>query len=166
VYQYVGDEIVITWTAAEGRDGARPVACFFGIEQALTRAAPEFEGQFGAAPRLRAALHAGPVITGEVGGSRRAIVYHGDVMNTTSRIEQATRDLSRRFLISGDAVERLSNLEGFVIEDLGPQQLRGRAAAMRIYAVTAKPSTNGETAIAKEPGVSNYRIHPTASGRG
>ena len=89
---------------ADGRDGARPVACFFAIEQALARAAPEFEREFGAVPRLRAALHGGPVITGEVGGSRRAIVYHGDVMNTTSRIEQATRDLERQFLVSGDAV--------------------------------------------------------------
>jgi adenylate cyclase len=87
VFQYVGDEIVITWTVAEGRDAARPVACFFAIQQALERAAPDFEREFGAVPRLRAALHAGPVITGEVGGSRRAIVYHGDVMNTTSRIE-------------------------------------------------------------------------------
>src|SRR5262249_28279962 len=33
-----------------------------------------FAREFGAAPRLRAALHPGPVITGEVGGSRRGIV--------------------------------------------------------------------------------------------
>ncbi len=142
VYQYVGDEIVITWTVTEGRDGARPLACFFAIEQALARAAPEFEREFGAVPRLRAALHAGPVITGEVGGSRRAIVYHGDVMNTTSRIEQATRDLERQFLVSGDALERLADLEGYARENLGLRQLRGRAAAMQVYAVTAKPSTN------------------------
>ena len=141
VFQYVGDEIVITWTVAEGRDAARPVACYFAIEQALARAAPEFERQFGAVPRLRAALHGGPVIAGEVGGSRRAIVYHGDVMNTTSRIEQATRDLERQFLVSGDALERLEELEGFALEDLGLQQLRGRAAAMRVYAVTAKPTS-------------------------
>ncbi len=144
VHQYVGDEIVITWTVAEGRDGARPVACYFAIEQALARAAPEFERAFGAVPRLRAALHAGPVITGEVGGSRRAIVYHGDVMNTTSRIEQATRDLERPFLVSGDALERLADLEGYAREDLGPQRLRGRVAAIQVYAVTAKPSANGQ----------------------
>jgi adenylate cyclase len=130
---------VITWTVAHGRDGARPVACFFAIEGALARAAPDFERQFGALPRLRAALHGGPVITGEVGGSRRAIVYHGDVMNTTSRIEGATRDLDRQFLVSGDAVERLGELGGFTLEDLGPQQLRGRAATVRVYAVAAKP---------------------------
>jgi adenylate cyclase len=94
-------------------------------------------------PRLRAALHAGSVISGEVGGSRRAIVYHGDVMNTASRIEQATRDLERKFLVSGDALARLEDLEGFALDDLGLQQLRGRAAAMRVYAVVANPSLNG-----------------------
>ena len=147
VHQYVGDEIVITWTVAEGRDGARPVACFFAIEQALALAAPEFEHEFGTAPRLRAALHGGPVITGEVGGSRRAIVYHGDVMNITSRIEQATRDLKRQFLVSGDAMERLADLGGFAVDDLGLQRLRGRASAIRVYAVAAKPSTNGQQTI-------------------
>ncbi len=141
VHQYVGDEIVITWTVAEGHDGARPVACFFAIEQALLRAAPEFERRFAAVPRVHGALHAGPVITGEVGGSRRAIVFHGDVMNTTSRIEQATRDLGHRFLVSGDALARLPDREGFAFEDLGAQPLRGRAAAMQVYAVTATPST-------------------------
>ena len=147
VYQYVGDEIVVTWTVTEGRDGARPLACFFAIEQALARAAPEFEREFGAVPRLRAALHAGPVITGEVGGSRRAIVYHGDVMNTTSRIEQATRDLERQFLVSGDALDRLADIEGFVRENLGLRQLRGRAAAVQVYAVTARLPTNEQEAI-------------------
>jgi adenylate cyclase len=141
VYQYVGDEIVITWTVVEGRAGARPVACFFAIERAVAGAAPEFEREFGAVPRLRAALHGGPVITGEVGGSRRAIVYHGDVMNTTSRIEQVTRDLERQFLVSGDAMERLRDLGDFALEDLGLQRLRGRAAAMRIYAVGPKPGS-------------------------
>jgi adenylate cyclase len=132
---------VITWTVVEGRAGARPVACFFAIERAVAGAAPEFEREFGAVPRLRAALHGGPVITGEVGGSRRAIVYHGDVMNTTSRIEQVTRDLERQFLVSGDAMERLRDLGDFALEDLGLQRLRGRAAAMRIYAVGPKPGS-------------------------
>ena len=74
-------------------------------------------------------------------------MYHGDVMNTTSRIEHATRDLDRQFLVSGDALARLADLEAFAREDLGPQRLRGRAAAMHVYAVTAKPSTNGQKTI-------------------
>ena len=136
VYQYVGDEIVVTWTVPEGRGEARPLACFFAIEAALASAAPDFEREFGTVPTLRAALHAGEVVTGEIGGSRRAIVFHGDVMNTTSRIENATRDLGRSFLVSEDALRRVEGAEDYVLEDLGPLQLRGRQAAMRVYAAT------------------------------
>lgn len=88
-------------------------------------------------PKIRAALHAGEVVTGEIGGSRRAIVFHGDVMNTTSRIENATRTLGRNFLVSEDALARLEGAGRYSPEDLGSQQLRGREAMMRVYAVRA-----------------------------
>ena len=140
VYQYVGDEVVVTWTVQSGRDRARPIACFFAIERALERAAPAFAREFGTVPRLRAALHAGPIISGEVGGSRRAVVYHGDVMHAASRLEQAARDLDRRFLVSNDALRRLDNLRGFALDDLGLQHLRGRAGPIRVYEVAAHPS--------------------------
>src|SRR5262249_51443158 len=78
IYQYVGDEMVVTWTLAAGRQDARPLACFYAIEAALEDAGPVFEREFGAAPRLRAALHAGPVISGEIGDTKREIVFHGD----------------------------------------------------------------------------------------
>ena len=135
VYQYVGDEIVITWTVSEGGADARPLACYFAIGQALTAAAEDFQGEFDTVPQLRAALHAGSVVSGEVGGSRRAIVFHGDVMNTTSRIENATRDLQRPFLVSEDALNRLECKEAYNLADLGPQPLRGRSAPLRLYAV-------------------------------
>jgi len=125
---------VVTWTAAEERDDARPIACLFAIRAALDEAAPKFEREFGRAPGIRAALHAGPVISGEVGGSKRDIVFHGDVMNTASRLEQATRDLDRRFLVSADALSRLAGTERYELEPLGPQALRGRAAPVEVYA--------------------------------
>jgi len=145
VYQYVGDEIVVTWLVPEGdagkrRFGAKPLACLFAIEAALQRAAPEFEREFGATPKLRAALHAGEVVTGEIGGSRRAIVFHGDVMNTTSRIENVTRDIGRPFLVSEDALQRLDGADAYQPEDLGLRQLRGREAPVRVYSVSLPAS--------------------------
>jgi adenylate cyclase len=137
VFQYVGDEIVATWTVAEGRKAARPLACLFAVQAALQRAAPEFERDFGTVPQLRAALHAGGVIAGEVGGSRRSIVFHGDVMNTASRIENLTRELGRPFLVSADALARLDGAQAWAPEDLGEQPLRGRQAPLRVYAVGA-----------------------------
>ena len=143
VYQYVGDEIVVTWLVPEGRAGAKPLACFFAIEAALARASPEFEREFGTVPKLRAALHAGEVVTGEAGGSRRAIVFHGDVMNATSRIENLTRTLGHPFLVSEDALARLEGAEAYALEDLGPQPLRGKDAAVRVYAAAAKDCSPG-----------------------
>jgi adenylate cyclase len=138
IYQYVGDEMVVTWTAAEARPEARPLACFFAIEAALAEAAAEFEGEFGVTPRLRAALHAGTVISGEIGETKRDIVFHGDVMNTTARLEQATRELDRRFLASGDALSRLTATERYALERLGPRALRGRTTPVEVYAVESK----------------------------
>jgi adenylate cyclase len=137
IYQYVGDEMVVTWTLAGERDGVRPIACFFAIVAALEGAAPEFEREFGVAPAVRAALHAGRVISGEIGDTKRDIVFHGDAMNTAARLEQATRDLGHRFLVSADALSRLASTTGYALEHLGPQALRGRAVPVDVYAVTA-----------------------------
>jgi len=136
IYQYVGDEMVLTWTVAEERQGARPIACFFAIVAALDRAAPQFRRDFGVTPTLRGALHAGPVISGEIGDTKRDIVFHGDVMNTAARLEQATRDLHRAFLASADSVSRLTSTDQYTLEPLGPQALRGRAAPVQVYAVS------------------------------
>jgi len=147
VHQYIGDEIVVTWTEAEGRGDlpseADPLRCFFLMEKALLDARAEFRAQFGAEPGLRAALHLGEVIAGEVGEMRRAIVYHGDVMNTASRLEQATRDLGCRFIASADAVAALDAPGDFQLKDLGALKLRGREEPIAAWAVEQNQPATG-----------------------
>jgi adenylate cyclase len=75
------------------------------------------------------------VVVGEVGGRRRDIVFHGDVMNTTARLEQLARELDRRLVISADAIGRLAGADGYPLEDLGARMLRGRAGPIQVYAV-------------------------------
>jgi adenylate cyclase len=114
IHQYVGDEMVITWLEREGRPEARPIGCFTAIEAA----APDFVRNFGVAPRVRGALHFGPVVVGEVGGRKRDIGFHGDVMNTTSRLEPMARELNRPLVVSADAWRRLL-AHRWAVEDLG-----------------------------------------------
>jgi adenylate cyclase len=135
IYQYVGDEMVITWTEAAGRLAGRPIQCFAAIETALRVAAEGFVRDFGIAPRVRGALHGGSVIVGEVGGRKRDIVFHGDVMNTTSRLEQVARELDRQLVVSADALRRLADADQYALEDLGAHSLRGRSDPVQIYAV-------------------------------
>ena len=86
-------------------------------------------------PRLRAALHGGPVVSGEVGESKRAIAFHGDVLHAAARLEQATREFGHRFLVSGDARRLVGDDGGFAFEALGSRVLRGRSAPLEVYAV-------------------------------
>ena len=137
IYQYVGDEMVVTWTEAEGLPDARPLRCFFEIEAALAREAARFRAEFAVEPGLRGALHLGEVIAGEVGELRRAIVYHGDVMNTAARLEQATRDAGVRFIASAAALDALGRPGDLAYRDLGALALRGRAEALPAWSVEA-----------------------------
>ncbi|HLX82033.1 MAG TPA: adenylate/guanylate cyclase domain-containing protein [Burkholderiales bacterium] len=135
IYQYVGDEIVVTWTEKEGRLDARPLRCFFLMEAALLALEEQFRERFAAEPGLRAALHLGEVIAGEVGEQRRAIVFHGDVMNTASRLEQATRDQGVRFIASAAALDSLGPQADMEMKDLGELALRGRKQPIRASGV-------------------------------
>jgi adenylate cyclase len=135
IYQYIGDEIVVTWTEADGIADARPLRCFFLMEEALLRRKDQFRADFSAQPGLRAALHLGEVIAGEVGESRRAIVFHGDVMNTASRLEQATRELGVRFIASEAALQALGPQPDIELADLGALALRGRKEPIRAWRV-------------------------------
>jgi adenylate cyclase len=75
------------------------------------------------------------VIVGEVGGSKRDIVFHGDVLNTASRLEEMARERDRRLVASATALERCGDTDAYVLEDLGAHILRGRASPVPVYAV-------------------------------
>jgi adenylate cyclase len=136
IYQYVGDQIVITWKVAAGCRDARPLACFFSIESMLADAAPQFIADFDVIPTVRGALHAGPVVAGEVGVNRRSIVFHGDVMNVCARIEQVAREMGSPFLASHEALRLLEGKESYYIHDHGPHMLRGRQTPVQVFAVS------------------------------
>ena len=135
IHQYVGDEIVITWVEAEGVADARVLRCFFAMRAALAADANRFVQRFGVQPELRAALHLGEVIAGEVGQVRRAIVFHGDVMNTTGRLEQATREVGCFFIASAQALASLDPPPEIRTHDLGRLALRGRLEPIHAFCV-------------------------------
>lgn len=125
VLAYVGDEMIITWTRREGARDARPLRCFMAMRDELVRKAGQFEREFGVAPRIRGSLHFGPVIIGEIGDVKRAIVFNGDVMNTTSRLEALSRDIPGGFVASRVAIAQFKS-SPIAMCDLGRLPIRGR----------------------------------------
>lgn len=135
IYRYIGDEIIVTWPAEHGAANAGCVECVFAIVQALAARRENYLAEFGAAPRLRAALHAGPLIIGEMGDLKREIVMLGDTMNTTARIETVCRTLDKDVIASAAALRLLALPPGVGTESLGVVPLRGKENELELFAL-------------------------------
>jgi adenylate cyclase len=137
VLNYVGDEVIVTWRERGGALDCRPLRCFMAMRDELAHASGQFEREFGAVPRIRGSLHFGPVIVGEIGDIKRAIVFNGDVMNTAARLEELSRNVDGGFLASRAAMERFNSAPPFAIRDLGRLPIRGRADGIDVVGIDA-----------------------------
>jgi adenylate cyclase len=137
VLNYVGDEVIVTWPERSGAIDCRPLRCFVAMRDELLRASGQFEREFGASPRIRGSLHFGPVIIGEIGDIKRAIVFNGDVMNTGARLEEHSRNVEGGFLASRAAMARFSSAPPFAVRDLGQLPIRGRADGIDVVGLGA-----------------------------
>jgi len=141
VLNYVGDEVIVTWREKSGAIDCRPVRCFAAMRNELAQASGQFEREFGVVPRIRGSLHFGPVIVGEIGNVKRAIVFNGDVMNTAARLEELSRNVEGGFLASRAAMERFSSTPPFAVRDLGRLPIRGRADGIDVVSIGASVLT-------------------------
>src|SRR5260370_4114332 len=118
VLNYVGDEVIVTWPELSGSVDCRPLRCFASMRDELTSASGQLQREFGVVPRIRGSLHFGPVIVGEIGDIKRAIVFNGDVMNTAARLEELSRTVDGGFLISPAPLERVAPAPPFAVRTL------------------------------------------------
>jgi adenylate cyclase len=136
IHSYVGDELIATWKLEEGVADAHCIAACFAAMGRLARLAPEYVGEFGGAANFRAGLHCGPVVTGEMGSVKKEIVFLGDTVNTTARIQEMCRQTGDRVLASADLIDRLELPPGVAKRSLGGLRLRGKENDVALYALT------------------------------
>jgi len=137
VLNYVGDEVIVTWREDHGAIDCRPLRCFVAMREELSQASAQLQHEFGVVPRIRGSLHFGPVIVGEIGDVKRAIVFNGDVMNTAARLEELSRNVDGGFLASRAAMDRFSSAPPFAVRDLGRLAIRGRADGIDVVGIDA-----------------------------
>ncbi len=135
VYQYVGDEIVVTWPVKKGLRFALCVRCFFAVQKQIKRYEKQYMERYGRVPEFKAALHGGNIVVSEVGKYKSEIAYHGDVLNTTARMQGKCHELSADFIISDWIVDNVTLPKYLKVEPLGSYQLRGKQQEMELYAV-------------------------------
>jgi len=136
IYRYIGDEIILTWPHTP-RSAERALALVQDLTARLAAEAEAFHQQFGQAPQMRVAMHAGPVVTGEVGDIKREITYLGDTVNTAARIAGECRQHQTLVLASADSLHGAALPTGLSRQDLGPVTLRGRSEPVTLALVRA-----------------------------
>jgi len=135
VYQYVGDEVVVTWPLKKGLRYAVCTRCFFAIEKQIRRYAKQYQKRYGRVPEFKAALHGGRIVVSEVGKYKSEIAYHGDVLNTTARMLSKCHDLSSNFIISDYILEKVEMPRYLEAEPLGVFQLKGKQQEVELHSI-------------------------------
>jgi adenylate cyclase len=85
------------------------------------------------------------VVTGEMDSVRKEIVFLGDTVNTTARIQELCRQTGGRVLASVDLIDRLELPRGIAKRSLGDLRLRGKGADLALYALTKTPQGAGRS---------------------
>jgi adenylate cyclase len=135
VYQYVGDEIVVTWKIEEGLKDLYCIKFFFACEKKFEQKSNYYQVNYGLVPHFKAGLHMGKVTAVEIGEMKRDIAYHGDTLNTASRIQSMCNELKKKFLVS-EFLFQQGRLNGrFKAESMGAVLLKGKTTPVGIVSI-------------------------------
>lgn len=135
VYQYVGDEAVLTWRPKKGIKNLNCLRLFFEYKKTLESKRKHFEEKYGHFPHFKAGIDFGEVTVTEVGEIRRDIAYHGDVLNTAARLEKLCKWVGEDVLITEYLFAELPETEEFECRYVDNFKLEGKDNFIKVYAV-------------------------------
>ena len=136
IYQYAGDNIIISWTMQTGLVNNNCINCFFNIKDSINNRSEKYTEDFGLVPGFKAGLHYGKVTTGEIGVIKKEIIFTGDVLNTTDRIQNLCNQYNTDLLISDILLSNLSPSESYKTKEIGICQLKGKDEKVRIFTLS------------------------------
>jgi adenylate cyclase len=135
VSHYIGDEAVLTWRMDRGLANANCLHCFFRMHDAVTKRAEFYRAKYGLVPEFKAGVHCGSVVATEVGELKSEIVFHGDVLNTTARIEGLCNSLHADLLVSRDVIQKIGKNPLLEFNALGSFELKGKEHEVELFRV-------------------------------
>ncbi len=135
VYQYVGDEVVLTWETKIGMKDLNCINLFYAFEQRLKDRSEYYKKRYNTQPVFKAGLDEGNITVTEVGDIKREIAYHGNVLHTAARLEKMCNNLEKKILITQNLVSHFPSQNGYDKELMGEFQLRGKRNMEKVYGI-------------------------------
>ncbi|MGC6430227.1 MAG: adenylate/guanylate cyclase domain-containing protein [Jejuia sp.] len=133
VYQYIGDEIVISWKLKQKNSAESSIHCFFEMKKDLLRRENNYLNRYNFFPDFKGAIHLGEVTTGEIGALKKEIFFTGDVLNTTARMQSLCSVYKSDLLVSESIVEQLGSNSHLNFEHLAEVDLKGKQKKLNLY---------------------------------
>ena len=142
IYQYVGDEVVLTWEKERGITNNNCIKAFFEFEHIIKAKDGYYKEKYGFVPEFKAGLNYGLVTVTEVGEMKKELAYHGDAINIAARIRSSCCSFNKKLLVSADLLSLLEEIDNeFIIEFMGVCQLKGKKNAVGVLSIEEKKST-------------------------
>jgi adenylate cyclase len=133
IYQYVGDEIVVSWPS--NMSNARQcISSLLAARRAIQKNSERFRRAYKFIPEFKVGIHMGDVTVGEIGIIKKDLAMSGDTMNTAARIRTACTDMNQKFMASREFVDLL-NMKDWQAESLGTIDLKGKAVPIELFAL-------------------------------
>lgn len=136
IYQYVGDEITVSWWMHQGLHKLNCIRCPMEVRKIFQQKSAYYLAHYGVVPDFKAGLHCGPVMVGEIGLVKRDIAFSGEVVGTAARIQKRCNHLEVNLLIS-HRLKELLPWQGsrLVPEHRGDLLIKGNMENLQLYTV-------------------------------
>jgi len=136
IYQYVGDEVVLSWNSMEGLRNMNCIKFFFSFQSYLQKKKEHYEKKYGFVPQFKAGANLGAITVAEVGDYKREIAYHGDTINTAARIQSVCNTYGKSFIISEELKNQIEWDNSSTTEFIDSIKFKGKEKEVKLYGVS------------------------------
>ena len=140
IYQYVGDEVVVSWLVDRGITNLSCINCYFMCKKIINENSKSYYKKYNVVPDFKVGIHVGSITTGEIGVIKKEIVFTGDILNTTSRIQGECNKYFVDILISEDLKLQLPSDHHYIYREIGSFKLRGKKKEIKLLTVSENQS--------------------------
>lgn len=135
LYQFVGDEAVLSWKTSAAKKALSPLQLYFDFSEHLEKEKEKFNEHYGITPKFKAAIHTGLVTISKIQSTKSEIVYHGDVLNTCARMVEQCSILGKDILASEFIAEWIEKDKRYATSFVEQLLLRGKENDTKLYEV-------------------------------
>ncbi len=105
------------------------------FHQVLQNRSDHYNSKYGIIPEFKAGCNSGEVSAAEIGIFKKDIAFHGDVINTASRVQDMCNPLKENLLSTPALIDQMDHSNSYQFVSVGQHNLKGKAGMTELYAV-------------------------------